>query len=96
MKVSLSHRKSSKTTEVKPRDFKDCMNTTLKSNGFSKLISSPGCEKASKGVIPANTAASSQWALRNGLQYMNRSFMAPGDAVPADLLQCHDPELACK
>ena len=97
LKLSLSRRKPSKTTEVKAADLKDCTNTAPNSSRFSKLVSSPEREKASKGVIPANTAASSQWALRNFNEWStNRSLMAPDDPVPADLLQSHDPELVCK
>ena len=86
LKLSLSRRKPSETTEVKDGCLKDRTNTVPKSR-FSKPISSPEREKASKGVIPANTAASSQWALRNFNEWCtNRCLMVPGDPVPADLM----------
>ena len=64
---------------------------------FSKPISSPEREKASKGVIPDNTEASTQWALRNFNEWAsNRCILSPNDPVPKDLLASHDAELVCK
>lgn len=64
-KLSLYCCKPPNTTEVKVSHLKDSVNTAPKSSQFSKLISSPDREKVSKGVIPANTVASLQWAIRN-------------------------------
>ena len=51
----------------------------------------------SKGVIPANTRASSNWAIRNFNDWAsNRSAMTPDDPVPANLLKSQDTVLLCK
>ena len=68
-----------------------------RSTRFAKPVVSPEREKAAKGVVPANTEASTQWALRNYNAWaLNRSFMAADKAVPADLLWSHDADLVCK
>ena len=64
---------------------------------FPKPVLSPEREKASKGVIPDNTDASTQWALRNFNEWAgNHCFLTPDDPVPKDLLVSHDADLVCK
>ena len=64
---------------------------------FSKPVSSLDREKAGKGVIPDNTNASTQWALRNFNEWAgNCCLLAPDDPVPKDLLASHDADLVCK
>ena len=64
---------------------------------FAKPVESPEREKAAKGVLPANTEASTRWALRNFNTWaLNCSSMSSSEAVPADLLQSHDASLVCK
>ena len=66
-------------------------------NHFAKPVNSPEREKAAKGVVPTNTEANTQWALRNFNAWtLNRSFVDSSEAVPTDLLQSHDAELVCK
>ena len=61
---------------------------------FSILVNSPERAKAAKGVVPANTEASTQWAVKNfTLWARNRSSLGSREAVPADLLRSHDAEL---
>ena len=53
---------------------------------FLKPVSSPEWEKAGKGVVPDNTDASTQWALRNFNEWAgNRCPLVPDDSVPKDL-----------
>ena len=60
-------------------------------------VSSPKCEKAAKGVIPSNTWANSNWAMKNFKELAsNRSATMPNDCVPPELLESQDPELLCK
>ena len=54
--------------------MKDCTNSV----NFSCLIapvSSPKREEATKGVIPANTRANSNWAIRNERQIDQRIYL---------------------
>ena len=82
---------------VCPSPFKDSTNQPKKANRFAKPVSSPERETAAKGVIPANTESSTQWAVRTFNAWaLNRSFIHPSEAVPADLLESQDPELICK
>ena len=67
------------------------------SNRFAKPISSPERENAAQGVIPSNTEASTQWAVRTFNAWaVNRSFLGASETVPDDLLASHDPQLVCK
>ena len=60
--------------------LKDCNNQ----NRFIAPVSSPERVKA---VIPANTQASSNWAVKNFKEWAsNGSAVAPNDPVPPDLL----------
>ncbi len=44
---------------------------------------------AAKGVVPANTKNSNEWAMRNLAAWMtDRNQSHPGDPVPNDLLTC--------
>ena len=64
---------------------------------FAKPVESPEREKAAKGVLPANTEASTRWAWRNFNAWaLNCSSRSSSEAVPADLLQSHDASLVCK
>ena len=64
---------------------------------FSNPVNSPERAKAAKGVVPANTEASTQWAVKNFTDWaLNRSFLDSQETVPADLLRSHDAELVCK
>ena len=98
LKLSLaSSRRKSKITKSETlttsAPLKDCNNQ----NRFIAPVSSPERVKAAKGVIPANTQANSNWAVKNFKEWAsNRSAMAPSDPVPPDLLKSHDPELLCK
>ena len=49
-------------------------------------MSSPEHEKAARGVIPENTWANSNWAIRNFKKWAsNQSAMIPDDPIPPDL-----------
>ena len=90
LKLSLSRTKNKTATAP----LKDCSNDLSR---FIAPVSSPEREKAAKGVIPANTRASSNWAIRNFNDWAsNRSAMTPDDPVPADLLKSQDTVLLCK
>ena len=76
-----------------------CSDVTNKPGGsrLAKPISSPEREKAAGGVVPGNTEANTQWAVRNFNAWaLNRSFVNPSEAVPTDLLHSHNPQLVCK
>ena len=78
---------------------KDSIDQPTNAHRFAKpfFFFFPECEKAAKGGIPANTEASTQWAVRTFNAWaLNRSFLDPSEAVPNDLLESHDPELVCK
>ena len=64
---------------------------------FSKPLSSPEQEKAGKGVIPGNTDASTQCALRNFNEWASNHYSsAPDNPVPKDLLASRDVDLVYK
>ena len=64
---------------------------------FSKPVSSPEREKVGKGVIPENTDACTQWALRNFNEWAaNHCSVVPNDPVPKDLLVSKNADLVCK
>ena len=76
--------------------LKDCTDS-LNCSRFVAPVSSPEREKAARGVIPANTQANSNWAVKNFKEWAsNRSAMAPDDPVPPDLLKSQDTDLLCK
>ena len=76
--------------------MKDCTNS-LNCSCFITPVSSPEREKAAKGVIPANTWANSNWAIKNFKEWVsNQSATIPDDPVPPELLESQDPELLCK
>ena len=63
---------------------------------FAKPVTSPEREKAARGVIPCNTEASTQWAVRTYNAWAtNRSFVNASEAVFDDLLASHDQQLVC-
>ena len=49
-----------------------------------------------KGVVPANTAASTQWAVKNFESWVRSRPSSSTDAVPSDLLMSHDADLVSK
>ena len=61
--LSMSLKKDSNTVKITPLPLKDCSNNSASSKRFG-LVSSPDREKASKGVVPAKTEASSQMAFK--------------------------------
>ena len=64
---------------------------------FATPVTSPEREKAVKGVIPANTEASTRWAIKNFNTWaLNCSAANPNDFVPPDLLKSYDAVLVCK
>lgn len=92
LKLSLSRNKNKTATAP----LKDCSND-LNHSRFIAPVSSPEREKAAKGVIPANTTANSNWAIKNFKDWAsNRSAMTPNDPVPPDLLNSQDTVLLCK
>ena len=102
-KLSLSLKKpynsSCQTSSNAP--LKDSTNSSTllqpRIQRFSKPISSPEWEKVGKGVVPENTSASTQWALRNFNELVaNRCSVVPNDPVPKDLLASHNADLVCK
>jgi len=94
-RIRLSLNRKAATTRV---PLMECTNQVHGvCSRFAKPVVSPEREKAAKGVVPPNTEASTQWALRNYNAWaLNRSFMTANEAVPADLLQSHDANLVCK
>ena len=71
------------------------MEPGVETQRFPVPTDSPKRKAAARGVVPQNTEASTQWALRNfGAWVKNREVM--GSPVPKDLLKSHDPELVCK
>ena len=89
LKLSLHH--------SVPAPLKDATNQPAIANRFADPVTSPERERAAKGVIPAKTESSTQWAVRTFNSWaLNRSFVAPTEAVPTDLLESQDPQLICK
>ena len=102
-KLSLSLKKpynsSRQTSSNAP--LKDSTNSSTplqpRIQRFSKPVSLPEREKVGKGVVPENTDASTQWALRNFNEWAaNRCSVVPNDPVPKDLLASHNADLVCK
>ena len=100
LKLSLSRAKQRDEVRlaITPmRDLTNCNGGVESSSRFAKPISSPEREKAAHGVIPSNTEANTQWAVRTFNAWaINRSFLGASEAVPDDLLASHDPQLVCK
>jgi len=68
--------------------MKDYTNS-LNQSHFVSPVSSPERERASKGVIPANTRANSNWTVKFFKEWAcNCSAMTPKDPVPSNLLEC--------
>ena len=94
-RLSLSLNKLSRRGYTSNAPLKDCTNSS--ELYFSMPVSSPERVKASKGVIPGNTEASSQWALRNFTEWsVNCCSLIPDDPVLKELLASHDAYLVCK
>jgi len=77
----------------------DCSNKVAGRNSHQRfqVVSSPDHEKAAKGVVPAKTEASSQWALKNFTDWAeHRNLIEPDNPVPRNLLESHDADLVCK
>ena len=81
-------------SESPPRK-KKCL--SLQRKRFGNPIESPERLTAARGVVPVNTEASTQWALKHFHAWaQNRSAQETEAAVPVDLLRCHDAGLVCK
>ena len=66
-------------------------------NRFAAPVDEQTREKASEGLKPANTEASTRWAVKNFTAWAeNRRRFVPDDPVPDGLLQCHDHAKVCK
>ena len=67
---------------------------------IQERFSSVTCEEikeAAKGVMPANTKSSNEWALKNLRAWISdRNTRMSDEAVPADLLACEDADILCK
>ena len=64
---------------------------------FASPYSEQELDKLAEGLKPANTEASTQWAVTNFTKWAkNQRKLAPHDPVPGDLLKCHDPATVCK
>ena len=63
---------------------------------FAGPVSTGELENAAKGVVPANTAASTQWAVKNFESWARSRPSSSTDAVPSDLLMSHDADLVSK
>ena len=71
-KLSLAHMKPYSHSHQRPQSNGPLKDTSTNSSAllkpklqcFSKLVSSPEQEKVGKGVVPGNTDASTQWAVR--------------------------------
>ena len=70
-----------------------------KDKRFSSPIKKEKFDEAAQGVVPTNTAYSTQWAVRTWTEWMtqrNSKVSSTTDAVPIDLLQSHDAEIVAK
>ena len=66
-------------------------------NRFTAPVDEQTREKASEGLKPANTEASTRWAVKHFAVWAeNRRRLVPDDPVPEGLLQCHDHAKVCK
>ena len=53
--------------------------------------------QAARGVVPVNTDNSIRWAIKNFMESAeNQHVLVPRDAVPANLLECHDAATVSK
>ena len=68
------------------------------SKQFSSPIKKERFQVTNKGVVPTNTKSSTQWAVRTLSVWMSQqnARVSADDAVPMDLLECHDPEKVSK
>ena len=54
-------------------------------------------KEGAKGVVPANTKSSNNWALKNLCAWISdRNTRMSDEAVPADLFACEDADILCK
>ena len=66
-------------------------------NRFATPCSEQEMNKLAEGLKPANTEATTQWAVNNFTKWAaNRRALVPDDPVPSDLLVCHDPAIVSK
>ena len=63
---------------------------------WARAVLSGELENAAKGVVPANTAASTQWAVKIFESWARSRPSSSTDAVPSDLLMSHDADLVSK
>ena len=86
LRLSLSRRNRA------PGPLQDATNRSR----FAKPVDSVTLQEAAKGVIPAKTEASTQWALRTFSCWASSRSSSSSEIVPPDLLRSHDAELVCK
>ena len=59
-------------------------------------VTAEQCKEAVKGVVPANTKNTNEWAMRNLATWMTeRNRSHPDDPVPNDLLTCSGKGYKC-
>jgi len=64
---------------------------------FASPLNEQELDKFAEGLKPANTEASTLWAVNNFTKWAeNRQKLAPHDPVPDNLLECHNPATVCK
>ena len=63
---------------------------------FAEPVDSTILDKASKGVVPEKTEASTQWAVKNFESWARNRSSSASEIVPPGILHSYDPELVCK
>ena len=69
---------------------------TTNTKRFAAPVSPVSFKKAAKGVIPANTEASTLWAKKNFDCWTKSRSRSGSECVPDGLLRSHDANLVCK
>ena len=77
-----------------PRKNKVLVDVTNKR--FATPVSPTSMKRAAKGVLPANTEASSLWAKNNFDAWAKSRLDSRSERVPGGLLRSHDANLVCK
>ena len=77
-----------------PRKKKVLVDVTNKR--FATPVSPTSMKRAAKGVLPANTEASSLWAKNNFDAWAKSRLDSRSERVPGGLLRSHDANLVCK
>ena len=78
--------------EKKARVLADATNSCR----FAAPVSPTSLQNAAKGIVPANTEASTEWARKNFNAWAKSRERSGGEGVPAGLLRSHDGNLVCK